>query len=147
MNVMAKVTIAGAAAFLLMQFIPYGKGHKNPPVSSEPAWSSPETRGLAEKACFNCHSNETVWPSYAAIAPVSWLVYYDVVEARKELNFSEWQGGKKEGEDAAAIVGQIDKGEMPPFMYLIAHPEAKLSAAEKRRLIEGIHATIRLSAK
>jgi hypothetical protein len=68
-------------------------------------------------------------------------VYYDVAEGRKELNFSEWQGGKKEGENAAAIVRQISKGEMPPFFYIMAHPEAKLSADEKKRLIDGLQAT------
>ena len=61
--------------FLLIQFVPYGRSHTNPPVLSEPAWDSPETRVLAQTACFDCHSNETDWsPWYTKVAPASWLV-------------------------------------------------------------------------
>ena len=62
-----------AGLFLAIQFVPYGRDHSNPPVIGEPTWNSPETRALAVRACFDCHSNETVWPWYSNIAPVSWL--------------------------------------------------------------------------
>jgi len=141
MNLVAKAALAGAVALLLIQFVPYGRDHQNPPIIREPAWSSPDVRSLAKRACFNCHSNETVWPFYASIAPASWLVYYDVTAARKKLNFSEWLGGAKVGEDATAAAYEIRKGEMPPFRYVIAHREAKLSTSEKKQLIEGLQAT------
>lgn len=147
MNLVGKTVIVGTAALLLIQLIPYGKDHKNQPIIREPTWSSPELRGLVKKACFNCHSNETAWPFYASIAPASWLVYYDVASARKKLNFSDWQEGKREGEDSIAVAHQINKGEMPPYRYIIAHPEARLSADEKKRLIDGVQVTFKQSVK
>lgn len=147
MKLIPGVSIAAVTVFLLIQFVPYGRDHKNPPVLGEPAWNSPGLRGVVKKACFNCHSNETTWPFYASIAPASWLVYYDVAAARKKLNFSEWQGGKREGEDSAAVAHQVSKGKMPPFRYVIAHPEARLSADEKKALIEGVQLSFKPSAK
>jgi hypothetical protein len=75
--------IAAGAALLvaLIQAVPYGRAHSNPPVVSEPAWDSPRARELAVRACFDCHSNETVWPWYSNIAPVSWLIQSDVAGA------------------------------------------------------------------
>ncbi len=76
-------------AFVAIQFVPYGGDHVNPPVGAEPIWDSPGTRTLAKQACFDCHSNETVWPAYSRVAPVSWLIQHDVAEGRAVLNFSE----------------------------------------------------------
>ena len=126
--------------FLLIQLVPYGRNHTNPPVVSEPNWDSPETRALAERACFDCHSNETVWPWYSNIAPVSWLVYHDTEEGRQYLNFSEW-GSNREGEEGEEMVEQIKKGDMPLPIYLPTHPEARLTPAEKTALINGLLAT------
>ena len=126
--------------FLLIQLVPYGRNHANPPVLSEPNWDSPETRALAERACFDCHSNETVWPWYSNIAPVSWLVYHDTEEGRQYLNFSEW-GSNREGEEGEEMVEQIKKGDMPLPIYLPTHPEARLTPAEKTALINGLLAT------
>lgn len=121
---------------LVIQILPIGKDHTNPAVVSEPNWDSPATRELAQRACFDCHSNETVWPWYSNIAPVSWLIYIDVVEGRQKMNFSEWtQGGSK---DVNEFMEVIQEGEMPPFQYLLTHPEAKLTAAEKQALIDGL---------
>ncbi len=129
------------AAFVTIQAVPYGRDHNNSPVVREPAWDSANTRTLAKRACFDCHSNETAWPWYTLAAPFSWLIYRDVQEGRKELNFSEWQGGRKEGEKTAKIREQIAGGEMPPWQYRLVHAEARLTAEEKRQLIEGLTAT------
>ncbi len=126
--------------FLLIQLVPYGRNHTNPPVVSEPNWDSPETRALAQRACFDCHSNETVWPWYSNIAPVSWLVYHDTEEGREYLNFSEW-GSNREGEEGDEMVEQIKEGDMPLPIYLPTHPEARLTPAEKSALITGLLAT------
>jgi hypothetical protein len=133
------ILIIGAVVlFLLIQLVPYGRDHTNPPVLAEPAWDSPETRTLAQRACFDCHSNETVWPWYSNIAPVSWLVQRDTDEGREKLNFSEWGMGEQETEEMYETVAE---GEMPPSNYLITHPEARLTAAEKQTLLSGIQAT------
>jgi len=115
----------------------------NPPVLAEPKWNDPQTRQLAQRACFDCHSNETVWPWYSRIAPPSWLVTLDVFRGRRHLNFSEWgisQGERNEGGLGEAIE-QIEHGEMPPAVYLSMHPEAKLANSEKQQLIDGLRSS------
>ena len=136
------VVVVVAIGIVLLQFIPYGKNHINPPVVQEPAWDSPTTRALAQKACFDCHSNETVWPWYSKIAPVSWLIQRDVDEGRQKLNFSEWQRAAS-FEHLDEIGEVVTEGEMPPFQYYPMHPEARLSEAEKQALINGLEKSVR----
>lgn len=128
-----------AAVGVLIQLIPYGSDHTNPPVTAEPPWNSPQTRALAARACFDCHSNQTVWPWYSHVAPVGWLVYRDTIEGRQKLNFSEWTRPQKEAGEAAK---EVREGEMPMKIYLIAHPEARLTTAERAQLVEGLTATL-----
>lgn len=123
---------------LLIQLVPYGRNHSNPPVIAEPNWDSPQTRELAKRACFDCHSNEVVYPWYSNIAPASWLIQRDVEEAREKLNFSEW-GNNGEVDD---IVEVVERGEMPPFQYTIIHTNAVFSTQEKQAFIQGIQSTI-----
>lgn len=125
--------------FVLMQFIPYGRNHNNPPVVQEPAWTTPETRALAVRACFDCHSNETVWPWYSNIAPVSWLTQRDVDDGRQKLNFSDIINSGEEGHEAGETVL---KGEMPPLQYLPTHPEARLTDTERQLLAQGLDLTL-----
>lgn len=126
--------------FVCIQLIPVWLLQTNPPVVQEPAWDSPQTRALAQRACFDCHSNETVWTWYSRIAPASWLVTFDVVQARDEMNFSEWG---RSNEDAGHIARVITRGEMPPARYLLLHPDARLSDAEKQQLIAGFEASLK----
>ncbi|MCB8979367.1 MAG: heme-binding domain-containing protein [Ardenticatenaceae bacterium] len=134
--------IAAVALFVLIQLVPYGRNHTNPPVQSEPNWDSPETRALAETACFDCHSNETDWSRwYESVAPASWLVQHDVDEGRQRLNFSEWdQGGQPH--DMGDLWEVLQRGQMPPSQYLLLHSEAKLTPAEIEQLIAGFKATV-----
>ena len=127
---------AAVIGLLAIQVIPYGHNHTNQPTVKEPAWDSPATRALVKRACFNCHSNETEWPWYSRIAPASWLVYHDVIKGRSLVNFSDWQGGT-----GAEFQRVITAGYMPPLQYRLAHPEARLTPAEKQQLIKGLTAT------
>ena len=122
-------------AFVAIQFVPVDRS--NPPVVSEPQWDSPQTRALAERACFDCHSNQTKWLWHSYIAPFSWLEARDVQQGRRRLNFSTWTAGR-ENESARVI----QRGTMPPQIYLIMHPEARLTDAEKQALIAGLNATL-----
>lgn len=131
-----------AAGFLLIQFVPYGRAHENPAVVSEPNWDSAQTRELAQRACFDCHSNETVWPWYSNIAPVSWLVQHDVDEGRQYLNFSDWAKAREVDEMGEVV----SEGEMPPSTFLITHGEARLTDAERAALVDGLQATAGTSA-
>lgn len=124
---------------VLIQFIPFGRTRANPPETREPVWSSPQTRELMRRACFDCHSNLTVWPWYSNIAPVSWLVQRDVNDGRRHLNFSEWDRTQRHAKDVAA---QVKGDEMPPWFYLPMHPAAKLTAAEKQALLAGVEESL-----
>ena len=126
--------------FLAIQLVPYGRSHTNPPVTAQPAWDSPQTRALAVRACFDCHSNETAWPWYTNIAPISWRTQQHVDEGRSKLNFSTWGTGRQEIDK---INGQITSGAMPPLDYLLLHPEARLSDQEKAQRIAGLQPTQR----
>ena len=126
--------ILALLAAVLIQFIPYGRSHTNPSKNAEPAWNSAGTRELFHRACFDCHSNKTVWPWYSHVAPVSWLLQRDVDEGRSHLNFTEWDRPQRHAKDVAEQVGT---GEMPPWFYRPLHPGAKLTAAEKQSLIDG----------
>jgi hypothetical protein len=123
--------------FIVIQLVPYGRDHSNPAVVAEPVWDSPITRDLAVRACFDCHSNETVWAWYSHVAPISWLVQRHVDEGREELNFSEWHL-PQEADEAAETVRE---GSMPTRDYLLIHPEARLSDEERRALIAGLVST------
>ena len=121
-----------------IQLVPYGRDHANPPMTQEPRWDSPRTRALAARACFDCHSNETVWPWYSNLAPVSWLIQRDVAEGRRELNYSEWDRGQREASESAK---SVRSGEMPPWFYALPGTSAHLSAEERAALIAGLEAT------
>ena len=133
-------TAAGAAAMLLAaQLVPYGYNHLNPPIVQEPSWDAPATRVLAKRACFDCHSNETRWPAYARLAPVSWLIQHDIDEGRGVLNFSEWNRPQEEAGEAREAV--LER-EMPPAMYALAHSDARLTDTEREQLARGLMNTL-----
>jgi mono/diheme cytochrome c family protein len=126
-------------AAVAIQFIPYGKDYTNPSVVAEPGWDHPRTRELFFRACGDCHSNETRWPWYGRIAPVSWLVRHDVDEGREHFNVSVWGIQNRNKGDGAAK--EVREGEMPPWFYAIPHPEARLSREERAELIKGLLGT------
>lgn len=128
-------------AAMVIQMVPFGRDHTNPPVVQEPNWDNSGTRELAVRACFDCHSNETVWPWYTNIAPISWLVYRDVIEGRGRMNFSDWGNAGGESGEPGEAAEVILSGEMPPSYYVLLHPDAKLSDAEKQALIQGLQNT------
>lgn len=128
----------GLAVFLLIQLIPVDR--TNPPTSAEPKWSSPEARALVKQNCFQCHSNETEWPWYSYVAPASWLIKFDVVNGRRNFNFSEWDKNSGELDE---MVEEIQEGGMPPLQYTLFHPEAKLNAQQQQALIEALSTSLK----
>jgi Haem-binding domain len=124
--------LALGVAFLAIQLVPYGWGHSNPPVVEDAPWPDAEAARLARDACYDCHSNETDWPLYSYVAPMSWLVRRDVERGRHELNFSEWDRDAGEADDA---VETLLEGSMPPTQYRFLHPDARLSAEDVDRLV------------
>lgn len=123
--------------FILIQLVPYGRTHSNPAVQAAPNWDSPQTKTLFARACADCHSNETKWPWYSNIAPISWSVQQHVDEGRSKFNASV----PGFGEDAKKAANEVAEGGMPLPSYLPMHPEARLSDTEKQQLIAGLKAT------
>jgi mono/diheme cytochrome c family protein len=131
--------IAGAgllALFALIQLVPYGRDHANPPVTKAAALD-PGTRAIVTETCADCHSNTTRWPWYTSVAPASWFARSDVDGGRKVLNFSEWDRAQPAVDELAEV---ISSGQMPPRKYRILpnHAKARLADAEKARLIAGL---------
>lgn len=122
---MKKIIIGLVIIIVGLQFIPVQR--TNPPIS----WdiNAPENvSGILRTSCYDCHSNETRWPWYSYIAPVSFLVASDVNEGRKHLNFSEWDkyDGNKKQKLLEDIIEEIVQEEMPLTIYTFTHPNAKL---------------------
>jgi hypothetical protein len=122
--------IVVAVAFGLIQLAPVDRG--NPPVESDIV-ASPEVKAILKRSCYDCHSNETVWPWYSSVAPVSWVVARDVHRGREELNFSTWarSASPEQAKKATASWKEVLEGEMPPRSYLTVHPEARLSPEDR----------------
>ena len=138
--IVVAILVAGLVLAVLVS-LPFYAQQTNPPVKQEPAWDSQQTKDLARRACFDCHSNETVWPIYSRIPVVAILVTHDVTEGRQQLNFSEWT--TRQARKAREAVEKIETGEMPMRIYLPLHPTAQLSAAEKQQLIQGLQASLK----
>lgn len=124
--------------FASIQLVPYRVD--NPAVAQEPTWDSARTRQLAVAACYDCHSNETETYWWEDIAPVSWWITNHVKEGRAALNFSECTKGRSENEASE----KVRDGSMPPSYYTWfgMHSNAKLTAAEKQELADGLKATL-----
>ncbi|MBZ0300966.1 MAG: heme-binding domain-containing protein [Anaerolineae bacterium] len=139
------------AGFVILQIIPVGnfipelQFPGNPPVVQAIQWDSPQTEDLLRRACFDCHSNESEWPWYSHIAPVSWLVMKDVNEARRELNFSNLNLRSSPGRFVRDVEEHIHT-DMPPQIYLVMHPNAALTDAEKQQLLDGLTQSLTASA-
>jgi len=121
---------------IVIQLIPVNR--TNPAITREVKWDAPETRALAKRACFDCHSNETIWPWYSYVAPVSLRLASHVTEGRDRLNFSAWD---QPNERYSEIEKVLNRNEMPLWDYLLMHADAKLSDAEKQALLTGLKAT------
>lgn len=135
-----KVTKFGAAAllglFLVIQLVPYGWTKSNPPITAPAPWPNAQAGAVARAACYDCHSNETDWPAYSYVAPMSWLVRNDVERGRDEMNFSEWD---EDSADAAEDAREeIVEGRMPPPDYRRIHRDAQLDDEDAAILVDAL---------
>lgn len=128
-------TLALGVAFVAIQLVPYGWHHPNPPVIDDTPWPNAEAERIARQSCYACHSNETDWPWYSYVAPMSWIVRSDVENGRHELNFSDWDEFDSEADDS---IEEILEGSMPPSQYTMIHRSASLSDDEKAILIDAL---------
>lgn len=127
-------------ALVVSQFIRPAK--TNPPVDEASTMSArlqvtPEVEAILNRSCIDCHSHKTVWPWYSQIAPVSWFLTHDVNEGRRHWNVSNWPTDlKRSTHRLEEMCEQVEKGEMPLPIYLVMHPTAKLTEADKKTLCD-----------
>jgi hypothetical protein len=139
--------LALAAAGLAMQLltaqrvIPTSPGL---PLSDDDNVAPAQIQALLNRACYDCHSNQTRWPWYSRVVPISWLVARDVALGRKELNFSEWGAYFPQTRiRKLQWMGRVlRERSMPPVAYRLMHPGARLTAAERGTLDRWIESEI-----
>ena len=93
---------------------------------------SEEVETILRSACYDCHSNETEYPWYSNVAPVSWWLKHHIDEGREHLNFSEWgtYPEKKRNHKLDECAEEVEEGEMPLPSYTWTHSNAKLSSEQ-----------------
>ena len=132
-NVVRRIVLGLVVVAMAIQFVPVQRS--TPPVETEvPAPAN--VRAILRRACYDCHSNETLWPWYSHVAPFSWLLARDVRSGREELNFSTWNriATQKQVKKLKESWEEVAEGEMPPWFYLGIHRDAVLSAEDRQAL-------------
>jgi Haem-binding domain len=121
---------------VLVQFIPVDRA--NPEFSNKKTITAKETvppsiKTVFSRSCGDCHSDQTTWPWYSYVAPVSWIISSDVHNGRKHVNFSEWgdYSAKQREEALENICEQVQQSQMPEKTYLLLHPDARLRQADR----------------
>ena len=132
-----------ATLFLLLatQFIPLNRSNPSVDPSQTIYATLPvpaEVKAVFERSCKNCHSDETAWPWYSYVAPVSWVVAHDVHQARKMMNLSEWgsYSAKRKEDRLEEICEQVTNGDMPDRKYAIFHRGARLTPEEREAVCQ-----------
>ena len=122
--------LALCVAFIAIQFVPVSRTN---PLEKGELRASAEVVSVLRRACYDCHSNETTWPWYSHVAPLSWVIAHDVNEGRAALNFSTWDqlSAEKQAEAIKESWEAIAEGKMPTWYYVALHPEARLSANDQ----------------
>ncbi len=95
-----------------------------------------DVQAIVNRSCVDCHTNKTTWPWYSNVSPLSWWLVDHVTEAREEMNFSEWgnYAEKRRRKKLEQICEEIEEGEMPLESYLVLHPSAKLTEADREAI-------------
>ena len=135
-----KILIALVVIFVGIQFIPVER--TNPPITQDV--NPPENiLVILKTSCYDCHSNETVWPWYSNIAPVSFLIANDVNEGREHLNFSEWDkyDAKRRSKKMDGVSELVEKGVMPLSIYTFIHSDAKMNPEKIKAIKEWVAAS------
>ncbi len=136
-----KILIVAAALVVILQFFrgaPPEVSDENPEDLFASAELSPEVSAVLRAACYDCHSNETVYPWYSYITPFSWFIFDHIRHGRDELNFSEWASmpQRRQKRKLKELVEEVEEGEMPLKSYTPLHSDARLSDEQKALLIE-----------
>lgn len=138
MRSMGALSLVGVAVILfagLEMMHPAARGSQYRPVI-QGANVPVEVGEIFGRACQDCHSNQTEWPWYAHVPPMSMLIAKDVEDGRAFMNLSEWGGysrGRKLGY-LASMASAAATGMMPPRRYMMIHGDARLSDSDRQKI-------------
>ena len=140
-KVASTAALAVLAALLAAQFVPTERA--NPP-SQGTLSAPPQIEATLRRACYDCHSNETRWPWYSRVAPLSWFIVHDLTLGRKEVNFSEWGSyyPATRRRKLEWIGRSLHEEKMPPLFYRLMHPDARLTEADRAALQQWIESAL-----
>jgi len=132
-RLLRRALIASVVAFAGIQVVqPHRTNPPADPAHSLLAKATPEVRAILDRSCRDCHTNETRWPLYSYVAPMSWFVASHVQHGRDRINFSEWTSYDSDDQDKflGGICSQTKRGRMPLPSYLIIHRDATLAPSD-----------------
>ncbi len=136
-----RALLALIVLLIAMQF--FRPARTNPPIIPGQEITAnlsvpPAVESIFERSCNDCHSYRTVWPRYGEVAPVSWLIAFDVSRGRKELNLSAWAkySSTKQADLLKKMCEEVTEGEMPGTAYELMHAGAKLSGGDVKQVCD-----------
>lgn len=137
MSLKIKILIGFSVLVLGIQFFRPDKNFSNESITTEELSIDGATLQILDKACFDCHSDNTRYKWYSEIMPIGWLVSHDIEEGKEKLNFSEWKSysNEKREHKLEEINEEVAEKEMPEALYLTTHSEAKLTEQEIEKII------------
>jgi len=137
---MRRALLVGLAVLVAIQFVPVSRD--NGPGTVDAVAAPPEVTALLRRACANCHTGATEWPWYSRVAPVSWLVVHDAHHGREHLDFATLPAAapKKKAKLFGEIAEEVGEGGMPLYYYRWLHPEARLTDAERKAIVDWANA-------
>lgn len=128
------------ALFIILQFMPNQLPENAASTPTDIIASGTVDAAVGDilrTACYDCHSNQSRYPWYAHVAPVSWLVAHDVAEGREELNFSTWTTyeTRRKQRKTEEIAEEVEEGHMPLPIYTTLHADARLTPEQQQQLL------------
>ena len=141
-----KILLGLLAIIIIIQFIKPDKNiHAgNQPYNIATKFTVPnDVQKVLQKACYDCHSNNTAYPWYSHLQPIAWFLNHHIVDGKKKLNFDEYTSKslRYQYHKLEETEEMIQKGEMPLKSYTIVHKEAVLTQQEKEAIINWVHAS------
>lgn len=143
-TILKRALIIGVGLLLVIQVI--RPARTNPPT--DPAKTLDATlhppanvSALLERGCSDCHTNNTVWPWYTNVAPLSWWIINHVNEGRRRVSFSDWGNydADKQARELTAVCTRLERHNMPLLSYLLMHPDARLTDLERKTICDWTH--------
>ncbi len=138
MKIVKKIALGLLLVLVLLQFWQPERPQLETIAENEIVFTSTEVAGIVQKACYDCHSNQTDYPFYAYVSPLNHWIQEHVEHGREELNFQEWNtfSDKRKAKKIHEIVEEVEEGKMPLESYSLVHSDAQLSDEERKMLLD-----------